>query len=103
MKPDGSTETVDVVYPVTATGPGMANDSFKHWACRCFIWSLVTSEYERSYDCSRAADTTLKERRKQVLMTQEIPLHLVTLPNMAAVAKQSGIIFLPVPAFYGRG
>lgn len=50
----------------------------------------------------RAADVTLKERRKLILMVRESPLHLGHLRNMAALAEMGAIIAPPIPGFYNN-
>lgn len=50
----------------------------------------------------RAADVTLKERRRLVLLVRESPLHLGHLRNMTALAEMGAIVAPPVPAFYNQ-
>jgi 4-hydroxy-3-polyprenylbenzoate decarboxylase len=50
----------------------------------------------------RAADVTLKERRKLILMVRESPFHLGHLRNMTALAEMGAIIAPPIPGFYSK-
>ena len=67
----------------------------------CSIKSL--SGIAHCYDNTllvRAADATLKERRRLVLVVRETPLHLGHLRLMAAVTEYGAVVLPPIPGFY---
>ena len=50
----------------------------------------------------RAADVTLKERRRLILGVRETPFHLGHLRTMVALSEMGAIIAPPIPAFYNQ-
>ncbi len=69
----------------------------------CTIKTL--SGVAHSYDDNllvRAADVTLKEKRKLVLVVRETPLHLGHLRLMTLAAEMGAHILPPIPSFYHR-
>lgn len=50
----------------------------------------------------RAADVTLKERRKLIVVPRETPLSLIHLRNLTAVAEAGAVVLPAAPGFYHR-
>jgi flavin prenyltransferase len=50
----------------------------------------------------RAADVTLKERRRLILVPRETPLSLVHLRNLVAVTEAGALVIPAAPGFYHR-
>jgi 4-hydroxy-3-polyprenylbenzoate decarboxylase len=96
----------DVAYNPADVGAALASGSFATDAmvvAPCSMKSLAAVALGLSDNLlSRAADVTLKERRRLVLMVRETPFNLAHLRNMTAVTEMGGIIFPPLPAFYHR-
>jgi 4-hydroxy-3-polyprenylbenzoate decarboxylase len=93
-----------VVYDIDDVGASIASGSFKvdgMVVMPCSIKTLSGIAHSFNYNLLiRAADVTLKERRRLVLAVRETPLHEGHLELMTKVTRMGAVIMPPVPAFY---
>jgi 4-hydroxy-3-polyprenylbenzoate decarboxylase len=92
------------VHDVNDVGACIASGSFRHNGmviapCSIKTLSAVANSYATNL-MIRAADVTLKERRRLVLMIRETPLHLGHLRLMTQAAEIGAVLVPPLPAFY---
>ena len=95
-----------VVHPVNDIGASIASGSFKTEGMAVLPCSMKTlSGIANSFNDNllvRAADVTLKERRRLVLVARETPLHLGHLRQMVQVTEMGAVLVPPMPAFYHK-
>ena len=99
-------QLADVAYAPGDVGAAIASGSFAIEAmvvAPCSMKSLAAIALGMGDNLlTRAADVTLKERRRLVLMVRETPFNLAHLRNMTAATEMGAIVFPPLPAFYHR-
>jgi len=94
------------VYPVDDVAAAISSGSFRTDGmviapCSIKTLSGVANSYNDNL-LTRAADVTLKERRRLVLVVRETPLHLGHLRLMTAVTEMGAVLLPPMPAFYHK-
>lgn len=93
-------------YPVEDISCRLASGSFPTDAmivapCSIHTMSAIATGITSNL-LIRAADVTLKERRKLILLVRESPFHIGHLRNMTTLAEMGAIIAPPVPGFYHK-
>jgi 4-hydroxy-3-polyprenylbenzoate decarboxylase len=96
----------DASYAVGDLGAAIASGSFPTVGMVILPCSVKTmaeiATGTTSSLLTRAADVTLKERRRLVLGLRETPLHTGHLRSLLALSEMGAIVAPPVPAFYAR-
>lgn len=99
-------EIASITYSIDDIGAAVSSGSFQNMGmiiAPCSIKTLSQVAYSINDNLiTRAADVTLKEKRRLVLMLREAPYNLSHLRSMQAVVENGAIVFPPVPAFYTR-
>ena len=99
-------EMADMNYPMEDIGARLASGSFATHAmvvAPCSIHSMSAIAHGITDNLiTRAADVTLKEHRRLILMIREMPFHLGHLRTMVQLAEMGAIIAPPVPGFYNK-
>lgn len=96
----------DVVHPITDIAAPISSGSFATRGMVVAPCSMKTlSGIAHSYADNllvRAADVTLKERRRLILLPRETPLHLGHARLLVQVLEMGAVVMPPVPALYHR-
>lgn len=94
------------LYKNTQVGAPIASGSFRHRGmviipCTMSTLGRVATGSGEGL-IGRAAEVTLKERRKLIIVPRETPYSLIALRNMVALAEAGAIIVDANPGFYTR-
>ena len=97
---------VDVLYPNTDVGAAIASGSFRMDAMVVLPCSMKTAgaiAHGVTDDLlTRAADVTLKEGRRLLLVPRETPMHEIHLENLLRLARAGAVVMPAAPGFYHR-
>lgn len=99
-------ELADECYELNNIGASIASGTYKTEGmivvpCSMKTVAGIASGYSDNL-LLRAADVTLKERRKLVLVTRETPFNTIHLRNMLELSQMGAIILPPMLTFYNK-
>ncbi len=106
LSPDDLSARADVTHRLNDVGASISSGSFRTLGmivapCSVRTMSEIATGVTSTL-LTRAADVTLKERRRLVMMVRETPLHLGHLRTMTALTEMGAVIAPPLPALYAR-
>ncbi|ACV63815.1 3-octaprenyl-4-hydroxybenzoate carboxy-lyase [Desulfofarcimen acetoxidans DSM 771] len=104
--PDSLSQLADCCYEADDQAAPVSSGSFLHQGmvivpCSMKTLSAVAHGYTDNL-ISRAADVTIKENRKLILVPRESPLSSIHLENMLKLASLGVTVMPPMPAFYHK-
>lgn len=104
ISPEELAGLADRLYDNQSLGAGPASGSFLTRGmvvvpCSMKTLAGIVSGYSDTL-LLRAADVTLKERRRLILVPRECPMSTLHLRNLAAASELGAVIVPPVPAYY---
>ena len=99
-------ELADVVHENENIGAGPASGSYRTGGmiivpCSMKTLAGIVSGYSENL-LLRAADVTLKERRKLILIPRECPLSTIHLRNLYEISQLGAVVIPPVLSYYNN-